>query len=45
MFSLYLKLFVFILLCAMILIGVGGVFGLILLILCAFPILFLIALL
>jgi hypothetical protein len=42
---LYARLIIFILLMAAILIGVGGVFGIVLLILCAFPILFLFALL
>jgi hypothetical protein len=45
MFFLYVRLVIFILLCSFILIGVGGVFGLILLVFCAFPFLFLFALL
>lgn len=42
---LYARLIIFILLCTAILVGVGGVFGIILLVLVAFPILFLFALL
>lgn len=45
MFTTYIRLFMFILLCSMILIGIGGVFGIVLLMLCAAPILFLFALL
>ena len=42
---LHVQLFLFILLCTFIVVGVAGVFGIILLLLCAIPILFLFALL
>jgi hypothetical protein len=42
---LHVQLFLFIMLCTLIVVGVAGVFGIILMLLCAIPVLFLFALL